>query len=283
MIYECHGHIILDGIAYTGAAKRHENGVDEAFVRSNLKTNAEHGIAFYRDGGDKHGVSVFARKIAAEFGIDYRTPAYIIHKKGYYGWMFGRGFENMAEYRELVAEAKRLGADFIKTTASGMLDFTNGGTITGPAMSGGELREMVNIAHGEGFAVMTHANGADNIKRTIESGADSVEHGYYMDSDALKMMMQTRAIWVPTSVTVANLIGKERYDDNMLIRIHNEQKAALAEAYSLGVPIACGSDAGASCVPQGIGALDELSILQSIGIDPNRGNSLIEEVFKRKC
>ena len=282
MIYECHGHIILDGVAYTGAVARHENGVDEGFVRRNLKICAEHGIVFYRDGGDKHGVSVFARKVAHEYGIDYRTPAYIIHKKGYYGGMFGRAFETMPEYRGLVAEAKRLGADFIKTTASGMLDFNNGGAVAGLEMTLEELREMVGIAHGEGFSVMIHANGADNIKRAAEAGADSIEHGYYMDSDAMGMIAQTGAVWVPTGVTAANLIGKGRYDDRVLERIHAGHNAALSEASSVGVTIACGSDAGAACVPQGAGTLDELAVLELLGIDPGSGNRRIEEVFCRK-
>ena len=280
MIYECHGHIILDAVAYTGAVARHRNGVDEAFVRRNLEICAEHGIAFYRDGGDKHGVSVFAKSIAGEYGIDYRTPAYIIHKKGHYGSMFGRAFENMAGYRELVAEALRLGADFIKTTASGLLDFARGGRVTDLSLTLAELCEMVNIAHGEGLAVMVHANGADNIKRAAQSGADSIEHGYYMDKAALKIMAHTGSVWVPTCVTAANLIGSGRYDDSVLERIHDGHKAALTEALLCGVPIACGSDAGASCVPQGSGTLDELLVLESLDINPENGNHIIEDVFK---
>ena len=280
MIHECHGHIILDGISYAGAIERHKDGVDEAFIRENLKINADSGVVFYRDGGDKHGASVFAAKIASEYGIDYRSPAYIIHKKGYYGGMFGRSFENMSEYRALVAEARCDGACFIKTTASGMLDFAGGGGVAGLAMNGDELSEMVNIAHGEGFAVMIHANGADCIKRAAEAGADSIEHGFYMDAAALRILVQTGAVWVPTCVTVANLIGFGRYDDGLLMSILDGHKVMLREAVTLGVPVACGSDAGAVGVPQGSGTLDELSVLESLGIDPGPGDRRIAEVFR---
>jgi len=279
MVYECHGHIILDGIAYAGAVARHAGGVDEDFIRRNLETCARHGIGFYRDGGDKHMVSVCAKKISREYGIDYCTPAYIIHKRGYYGEMFGRAFDSMAEYRELVREAKRLGADFIKTTASGLLDFKRGGSVTGPSMASDELREMASIAHGEGFAVMVHANGSDNIKRAVESGADSIEHGFYMDADALRMMAHSGAVWVPTCATVANLLGTGKYDDDMLRKILDGHKAALSAAKSIGVPIACGSDAGASHVPQGKGTRDELAILNGLGIDTELGNREIEKNF----
>ena len=277
MLYECHGHIILDGVAYTGAVARHKNGVDEDFVRGNLKICSRAGVTFYRDGGDRHMVSAYAKKIAGEYGMDYRTPIFIIHKKGHYGSMFGRAFNDIAEYRGLVGEVKRLGGDFIKITASNLLDFTNGGSVTGPGMAQGELCEMVRIAHGEGYAVMIHANGADNIKRAAESGVDSIEHGFYMDGDALSIMLQTGAVWVPTCATVSNLIGSGKYDDAMLRGILDGHKSALLKARTLGVPIACGSDAGASNVPQGKGTHDELDILESIGIDVAPGNRRIGE------
>lgn len=281
MIYECHGHIILDGIAYTGAIARHQSSLDEAFIHNNLKICAEHGVVFYRDGGDKHGASGFARKIAGAYGIDYRTPMYIIHKRGHYGGMFGRAFDSIPEYRNLVGEAKRLGADFIKTTASGLLDFAHCGNVAGPALTLEELREIVSIAHGEGFAVMVHANGTDNIKRAVESGADSIEHGFYMDMAALSMMADTGAVWVPTCATVYNLIGSGRYDDNVLRGILDDHKAALVETSVLGVLVACGSDAGASMVPQGKGTIDEILIIESFGVDFEKGNRKIERIFKR--
>ena len=279
MIYECHGHIILDGVSYKDSVARHKNGVDESFVRQNLALCAAHGITFYRDGGDKHNVGVLARKVAQEYGIDYRTPAYIIHKKGGYGNMFGRAFENMREYRELIDEAGRLGADFIKLTASGIVDYKDG-NITGPPIDD-EFPEMVKIAHGEGYAVMVHANGTDNIKRAAAAGADSIEHGFGIGRDALLTMAHTGTIWVPTCATAVNLIGCGRYDDAIIRKIAGDHKAAIASGRDMGVTIACGSDAGASHVGQGTGAHDELAILTALGIDPADGNRKLSEVFKQ--
>ena len=280
MIYECHGHIVLDGVSYQGAIAHHENGADEAFVRENLKICQDRGITFYRDGGDKFGACILARKIAWEYEIDYRSPCFIIHKNGYYGHMFGRGFDTIAEYRKLVDEARALGADFIKLTASGLLDYKNGGGVTGPKTVP-EFPEMVKIAHGEGFAVMVHANGADNIKRAVEAGANSIEHGYYMDREACLMMAQTGTVWVPTIAVVSNLIGTGLFDDEIVQGIFDGHKAAIVEGVALGVTIACGSDAGAVGVLQGQGVIDEDAILRSLGIDAAAGNRKIEEIFKR--
>ncbi len=281
MIYECHGHIIADGVSYKDSMQRHKNGVDKKYVRRALETVAGCGVGFYRDGGDKYMVSAFAKTIAGEYGIDYRTPGCILHKKGYYGSMYGRSYDDMAGFRARVDEAKEHGADFIKTTVTGMLDFENGGGIMGPVLSAGELKEAVRIAEGEGFRVMAHVNGAENIKKALEAGVSSIEHGFWPDSSVIDYFLQTGAVWVPTCATAYNLIGSGRYADTVMHKVFESQKSILIEAYGRGVLIASGSDCGAWNVPQGKGTLDEIAILREMGIDPDKANRAIEKRFKR--
>ena len=52
MFGECHAHVIMDGINYKKAVKRHENGPDEKIVRKCLETYQRAGVTFVRDGGD---------------------------------------------------------------------------------------------------------------------------------------------------------------------------------------------------------------------------------------
>lgn len=281
MIFECHGHIIADGVSYVDAMNRHKNGVDRDYVRRTLLTVAANGVGYYRDGGDKYMVSAYARQIAGEYGLDYRTAVFIIHKKGYYGSMYGRSYENASDFRALVAEAEALGADFIKVTMTGMLDFGNGGKIMEPVLGADELKEIVRIAGGEGFAVMAHVNGADNMKRALEAGVKSIEHGFWPDSSVIDYLLQTDAVWVPTCAAAYNLIGSGRYSDAVMRQIYENQKKTLTEAYGRGVLIASGSDCGAWNVMQGSGTLDELNILADMGIDPERGNLAVRERFRR--
>lgn len=282
MKYECHGHIIADGENYAEAMERHQKGVDVLYVRNVLKRIADHGIGYYRDGGDKYMVSAYAKKIAVDYGIDYRTPIFITYRKGYYGSMYGRSFESRSEYRALIQEAKTLDADFVKLTVSGLLDFNEGGRLLGPVFNGAALKEAVKIANGEGFRVMAHCNGADNIKEALENGVESIEHGFWPDSSVIDYFLQTGAVWVPTCVTVANIIGTERYDPAVMQNIHDVQKAVLQEAYARGVLIASGSDCGAWMVPQGKGTDDEIAVLMAMGVDPERGNAAIRERFVRQ-
>jgi imidazolonepropionase-like amidohydrolase len=272
---------MLDGAGYGAAAERHKNGVDGAAVRRALAACAQRGIVFYRDGGDMYNVSVFAKKIAAEYGIDYRTPVFMIHKRGSYGSMFGPGFESVSEYRALVGRAAELGADFIKLAVSGIMDFGGDGRPTGPALNESETREMVNIAHGEGFAVMAHVNGARAILSALEAGADSIEHGYWPDGGTVTAMLQTGAVWTPTRAAVRNLTGTGMYGEAVLSGVLDAQARCLSEAYARGVPVASGSDCGALAVPQGAGTLDEYRLLGELGIDPARGNERVALLFKR--
>ena len=109
MFGECHAHIIMDGVNYQKAIALHKDKVNEDAIRRNLKAYQELGITFVRDGGDALGVSKRAKMIAKEYGIDYRTPVFAIHKNGHYGSIVGKGFNNIKEYGEVVSRPKALG------------------------------------------------------------------------------------------------------------------------------------------------------------------------------
>ena len=160
MLGDCHIHMILDGVYYRSAIDHQKGAVDEALVRARLAAYRDADVRFLRDGGDAWNVGAFAAKIAPEYGIDYRTPVFPIHRKGRYGGFIGRGFEDMRGYHALVREAARSGADFIKIMIYGLMDFDHFGSITSTPLEAEEIREMIHIAHEEGLAVMAHANGA---------------------------------------------------------------------------------------------------------------------------
>ena len=102
MFGECPAHIIMDGVNYRHAVEVHKNGPDDKIIREHLKAYQERGIVFVRDGGDALGVSARAKELAPEYGIDYRTPIFAIHKEGHYGSIVGNGFATMVELHTLV-------------------------------------------------------------------------------------------------------------------------------------------------------------------------------------
>ncbi len=256
-LYETHAHAVLDGADFRAALRRHKEQPEEGWVRSVLETYRDHHIIYVRDGGDHNGVSLLAKRLAPEYGVEYRSPAFAIHKKGRYGAMVGRAYTDLGEFRALVDEVKALGGDFIKIMFSGIMDFGEYGALSCEPLDAAEMAELVKIAHGEGFAVMVHCNGADAVKAALAAGVDSLEHGYYQDEQALRDLAASDCVWVPTLAPVANLIGLGRFPDEVTERITEGQRANVRTAALLGAAVAPGSDAGAFAVPHGGGTLDE--------------------------
>ena len=280
---DCHIHMILDGVYYRAAIDAQREQPDEALVRARLAAYRAAGVDFLRDGGDAWGVGAFAAKLAPEYNLDYRTPLFPIHRNGRYGGFIGRGFDTSAEYRRLVYEARDGGADFIKIMISGLMDFDCYGRITSTALETAEIAEMIRVAHGEGMAVMAHANGADCVKAALAAGVDSIEHGAYLDDAAVRMLAQSGAVWVPTLVTIANLIGDGRYPDAVLKPLLDLQMKNVRKCVELGGSVAVGSDAGAYRVFHAQGAGQERALLlQALGADGERALKAGEGEIRRR-
>lgn len=287
MFGECHAHIIMDGVNYRHAIDLHRNGPDDNVIREHLKIYQDRGITFVRDGGDALGVSARAKELAPEYGIDYRTPVFAIHKEGHYGSIVGKNFSMMPEFHKRVLEAKEQGADFIKIMTTGLLDFNAHGAITGTPLDAAEVKEMVHIAHEEGMAVMSHTNGTYGVQAAVEAGVDSLEHGNYMNEESLTMLSESHTVWVPTLVTVRNLLGDGRYADETLKPIIETAEENVRKAFRLGVKVAPGSDAGAYRVLHGQGIQDEMqAFVQILGNEEKAYQWLMEgemEIQKKFC
>ena len=284
MHFDCHMHMILDGVYYRAAIDHQKEHPDDALIRARLASYRDAGINYLRDGGDAWGVCLRAKELAGEYGIEYRTPAFPIHRKGRYGGFIGRGFDTMSDYRALVQEAKCMGADFIKIMISGLMDFDCYGRITSEPLAAPEIVELIKIAHGEGFAVMAHCNGAETAKNALAAGVDSIEHGAYFDDEAVHMLAGSKTVWVPTLVTIGNLIGDGRYPDSVLVPLLEGQLEKVRKCAALGGKIACGSDNGAYLVPHVKGTMDEYGLLKrALGDKTDQileiGNKTIRSLF----
>ena len=287
MFGECHAHIIMDGVNYRHAIDLHRSGPDDNVIREHLKIYQDSGITFVRDGGDALGVSARAKELAPEYGIDYRTPVFAIHKEGHYGSIVGKSFSTMPEFYKRVLEAKEQSADFIKIMTTGLLDFNAHGAITGTPLDAAEVKGMVHIAHEEGMAVMSHTNGTYGVQAAVEAGVDSLEHGNYMNEESLTMLSESHTVWVPTLVTVRNLLGDGRYADETLRPIIETAEENVRKAFGLGVKVAPGSDAGAYRVLHGQGIQDEMqAFVQILGNEEKAYQWLMEgemEIQKKFC
>jgi len=279
-LVDCHMHMVLDGIDWRAALDRHRNGPDIPWIRKQLEIYRSLGFTYLRDGGDRFGAGRAARELAPEYGIIYRTPLSPLHHCGHYGGFIGTAYENVQEYAALVVKIREDGGDFIKVMISGLMDFDRFGRITEDPLPPEEIRELVNIAHSEGMSIMFHGNGARTVETAAAAGADSVEHGAYLDQDALEAMKENGTVWVPTLSTVGNLRGKGRFSEPDVQKILESALENVKVFAAMGGLLAPGTDAGAWAVPHG--SLTETEILSGIGIGPEQlepGIRVIREKF----
>ena len=108
---------------------------------------------------------------------------------------------------------------------------------------------------------MAHANGARTVEAAAAAGVDSVEHGAYLDADALAAMKDSGTVWVPTLSTIGNLRGAGRFDESAVSTILASALQNVSDFAAKGGLLAPGTDAGAWAVPHG--SLTEYALLET--------------------
>lgn len=144
----------------------------------------------------------------------------------------------------------KYGADMIKVCATGgVLSLTD--DVDTPQLTQQELDAIVDEAHALRRKTAAHAHGAEGAKRAIRAGIDSIEHGTFLDDEALDMMKQRGTFLVPTLMAPQGLI--EQINKGLYIPppILAKAQAAIAavhqtfqKALAKGVKIGLGTDAG---------------------------------------
>ncbi|GAB5493199.1 MAG: amidohydrolase family protein [Phototrophicaceae bacterium] len=180
--------------------------------------------------------------------------------------------DGVEEVRKKVREILRAGAEVIKVCSTGgVLSPTDHPEFT--QFTEEELRVMVQ--EGEfrrGIKVMAHAQGAEGIKNAVRAGIHSIEHGIYLDEEAIDLMLEKGTFLVPTLLAPLSVVeigeatgampeyGLRKAKES--IEAHRE---SIALAYQAGVKIAMGTDAGV--MPHGLN-LRELELMCDIGMSP---------------
>jgi imidazolonepropionase-like amidohydrolase len=152
--------------------------------------------------------------------------------------------------RKAVRQRYKEGSDLIKITASGgVLSMAKDGS--NPQFVGEELDAIIATAKDYGFKVAAHAHGAEAMKRAIRAGVSSIEHGTYMDDEAIELFKKHGTWYVPTITagkSVADSAKMPGYYPDMVtpkaLAVGPKIQSTFARAYKAGVKIAFGTDAG---------------------------------------
>ncbi len=163
-----------------------------------------------------------------------------------------------------------LGAQVIKyMSTGGVLSNVSGGL--GRAMTDAEMKAIIDTAHGLGRKVATHSHAAAGTKAAVAAGVDTVDHGSFLDDEAIALMKKNGTWLVPTMMAPAAALEQARKGLLPPAVIPKAEEAAAAafashsKAYAAGVKVAFGTDSGVS--RHGDNA-QEFSLMVKAGMTP---------------
>jgi imidazolonepropionase-like amidohydrolase len=175
------------------------------------------------------------------------------------------------ELRRKVRELVRAGADVIKVaTSGGVLSPTDD---PGHAhFREDELAALVAEASAAGRWVMAHAQAADGIKAAVRAGIRSIEHGVYLDDEAIELMLERGTFLVPTLVAPRGVLAAAEAGVPMpdaarrkAVEVTEAHADSFRRAVAAGVKVAMGTDSGVT--PHGRN-LAELELTAKGGMAP---------------
>jgi imidazolonepropionase-like amidohydrolase len=156
----------------------------------------------------------------------------------------------VADCIKAVRTRYKQGSDVIKIMSTGgVLSLEKDGA--GAQLTDDELKTIIAIAKDYGLRVACHAHGAEGIKRAIKAGVNSIEHGTYMDDEAIQLFKQYGTYYVPTIIAGKSVADSAKIPGFFPPVIAGKAQAVgpliqntFAKAYKAGVKIAFGTDAG---------------------------------------
>lgn len=170
--------------------------------------------------------------------------------------------------------ALREGADFIKICATGGV-MSMRDRPEHVQFSYEEMKAIVEEARKVGTFVTAHAQGTEGIKIAIHAGVKTIDHGIYLDDEAIKIMKEKDVILVPTLSIVNQIVkyGREagivEWGLSKASEAFEAHLESVRKAYAAGVKIAVGTDFGGPPLWKlGTNAMELELLVEKIGFKP---------------
>ncbi|MEB6286834.1 amidohydrolase family protein [Mammaliicoccus sciuri] len=201
--------------------------------------------------GPRLQISVNALTITGGHGDSYTKSGIQlpILQDGYPGLPSGI-CDGVNEVRKKAREMLRAGADVLKVHATGGVTSAT----DHPDYTQFSLEELKVIVEEAQFRnnrkVMAHAQGLQGVKQCIEAGIHSIEHGIYLDDEAVQLMKEKEMYLVPTLLAPLSVIefaeelGMSENSIKKSKQVMQDHIDSFKKAHHAGVKIAMGTDAG---------------------------------------
>ncbi|MGC1209238.1 MAG: amidohydrolase family protein [Ornithinimicrobium sp.] len=286
-LFDCHVHVLFDQI---NLLRMLQTPFSYPYYQAigHLEATLRTGVTWVRDaGGADLGVAEAVRK-GLIAGPRMQVALTMISQTGGHGDgvqpcgvdvpMFGEHpgrpravVDGSDEMRRIVRELVRAGADVIKVATSGGVMSPRSDPRHGHFRDA-EIATLVAEASAAGLHVMAHAQATDGIKVAIRNGVRSIEHGIYLDDEAIEMMLAHGTWLVPTlsapRAVIAQADAGAPLSDavvskaRMVTQSHDD---SIRRAIAAGVRVAMGTDSGVGTHGTN---LDELGLMADLGMSP---------------
>jgi imidazolonepropionase-like amidohydrolase len=272
----CHVHLTNDGSPdLFGQVERDSVTISALRGYLNLQATLETGVTSVRDCGAASGIAIeLARAVDDGLipGPRIRAAGRVITMTGGHGHFIGREADGPAAVRQATRAEIKAGAHFIKAMATGGV-LTPGVVPTQTALQPDELEQIAREAHNAGRRAACHAIGNEGIKNAIRAGIDSIEHGFYLDDEALELALDHGTTLVPTLIAVNQIVNNGKsgaMPDWVVEKAESESghhRESFAAAVRSGMKVAAGTDAGTPFNPHTY-LPQELALMVDYGMRP---------------
>lgn len=265
---DLHTHLTMQTSPTSYSDGFRSNQADTAYrAQSYARITLEAGFTTVRDLGDGDNISIALRN-AINAGLVrgpriYTSGKSIATTGGHADPTNGRRAElsgdpgpregvinSVGDARKAVRQRYKDGADWIKITATGgVLSLAKNGL--NPQFSQSELNAVVTTALDYDLPVAAHAHGTEGMRRAIEAGVTTIEHGTYMDA-SLHALMKKHGTWYVPTLMAGHYVAQQSKIPGYYPEIVRPKAASIGPqliqsfglAYKAGVKIAFGTDAG---------------------------------------
>lgn len=196
--------------------------------------------------------------------INYMSPEQNIHPDGLIA-------DGPDEIRKAIRTEIKYGSDWIKLLVTGSFQAV-GDDPRNVSFSPEELLAAVQEADRHGIPVAAHAHAAEGIKQAVAAGVRSIEHGTYIDDEAIRMMARAGTFLVPTIYLgdyyyESQTLRSQDKNDSYIESGRATFLAAVGRAHKAGVKVVIGLDMGAGAADPSVYAR-EFAVFVEAGISP---------------
>ena len=277
-LIDCHVHLSDGGLPDATVQDRDPPALRSLRIAEHARRTLAAGFTTVRDVGGRDHLEFGFRRAVAE-GLA-RSPRLVLAGKvisittaGASAWLgMYRQADGPQELVKAVREQVAAGADVIKLMATGAV-LAPGHERPGAAqLTLAELRAAIDAAHTLGRRVAAHAHGIEGIRRAVEAGVDTIEHGTHLHEDrtVARAMAKRGVFLVPTLKALAGIADGAGVPEEIAAKARDrrgDRDASFRMALEEGVPVAMGTDAATPFNRHGENA-QELAIMVELGMTP---------------